>query len=175
VQAIHARLKISSRDIIVHLHSIHSFSYSFYFTLGRYLGAGSAVAGESSGGRGAVSRERGDRAAPVRGPSSGEQGADRARPSVVRPAALRARASGGRTTGSRGSPDGSSGSPARSGREAVSRSRGDDVWRLDDGSQRRWPRPRSQGSSDMALGLEATGQSDWANGLAAWACLCLIH
>jgi hypothetical protein len=65
----------------------------------RYLGAGSAVSGGSSSGRGAVSggsssgrgavsRERGDRAAPVRGPSSGgavsrERG-DRARPSVVR-------------------------------------------------------------------------------------------
>jgi hypothetical protein len=73
------------------------------------LGAGSAVAGGSSGERGAVSRERGDRA----------------RPSVVRPASsvgvVRPRASGGRTTRSQGSPDGSSGSPARSGCEAVPR------------------------------------------------------
>jgi hypothetical protein len=108
------------------------------------------VAGGSSGGRGAVSRERGDRAAPVRGPSSGGA-VSRELTELARPWSVQRRDElGPRADGRRGVGDRRMGARARPLDLGVRRCRGDGVWRLDAGRlERRLAARRTQVARDL--------------------------
>jgi hypothetical protein len=133
------------------------------------------VAGESSGGRGAMSRERGDRAAPVRGPSSGGA-VSRELTELARPWFVQRRDElGPRADGRRGVGDRRMAARARPLDLGVRLCRAAAVT-----ASGGWTMEANAGGQDPGPRVAATPRSAWRPqakviGLAAWACLCLIH
>jgi hypothetical protein len=128
------------------------------------------VAGESSGGRGAVSRERGDRAAPVRGPSSGGA-VSRELTELARPWSVQRRDElGPRADGRRGVGDRRMGARARPldlgvrlcRAAAVTASGG---WTMEANAGGQDPGPRVAATRRSAWRPQAKRQSDWAGRL----------